>query len=160
MTDHPVRLCVVALLFLLSISILACSGNQSSNNGASPTIRSEPPTNSNASPKTGSAPASYEGYFDIANCDAIIAWGWDMTKPNDAVKLDIYDGNFLIGTGTADVFRQDLHDVGKGNGKHSMYWPIPVQMKDGKKHVITVKFAGTSVELGTSPKDITCNLTP
>ena len=142
MRVHLVRLCIGVLLFSLSVALLACSGNQ--------------PTR-DASQTTPSAPPAYEGYLDIANCDAIIAWGWDMNHPNEPIKLDIYDGNLLVSTVTADNFRQDLLDVGKGNGKHAIFWPIPPQMKDGKKHIITVKFPGTSVELGTAPKEITCN---
>ena len=145
MRDHVLRFCVVALLLLVSLSLQACSGQQPSGN-ASPPAPSSPP-----------APPAYEGYLDSVDCNAIIAWGWDMSRPNDPVKLDIYDGNVLISTVTADSFRQDLLNAGKGNGKHYIFWPIPVQLKDGKKHVIAVKFSGTTLEIGT-PREITCNL--
>ena len=103
------------------------------------------------------APPAYEGYVDSVDCDAITAWGWDMQRRNDPVKLDVYDGSALIASITAESFRQDLLSAGKGNGKHYVLWPIPVQLKDGKTHVIAVKFAGTALQLGAS-KAITCNV--
>jgi hypothetical protein len=116
--------------------------------------------NGKASPTAlpvAAAPPAYEGYVDSVDCDAIMAWGWDMQRRNDPVKLDLYDGGALIASITAESFRRDLLSAGKGNGKHSVLWPIPVQLKDAKTHVITMRFAGTTLELGT-PKAITCNV--
>lgn len=143
MTRCRLRLCSVMLFSFLSLSLLSCSGNK--------------PTGNSSSPAPSSGPPAYEGYHDIANCNAILAWGWDMNRPNDPVKLDIYDGNVLLTTVSADGFREDLLNVGKGNGKHAMYFPVPPQLKDGKKHIITIKFAGTTVELSNGPKELTCN---
>ena len=137
------RLCSAMLLILFSMSLLSCSVNKPAGNSSSATPPSGPP--------------SYEGYHDITNCNAILAWGWDMNRPNDPVKLDIYDGNLLLTTVSADSFREDLLNVGKGNGKHGMYFSVPPQLKDGKKHIITIKFAGTAVELSNGPKELTCN---
>src|SRR5438105_12856154 len=91
MNRHLLRLCLGLLFCVLSILLTACSGNQSTNTATA--TKSEPP--------------AYEGYHDIANCNAILAWAWDMNRPNDPVKLDIYDGNVLIATVAADGFRQD-----------------------------------------------------
>ena len=54
----------------------------------------------------------------------------------------------LLKTATADQFRQDLLDAGKGNGKHGFLFPIPKQLKDGKKHIIKIKLNGTDLNLG------------
>ena len=144
MTGQSLRLCVVALVFFFGVSLQACSGPQPNGN-ASPSAASAP-----------SAPPAYEGFLDVVNCDAVIAWGWDPNRPNDPVKLDIYDGKVLIGTVSAEHFRQDLLNAGKGNGKHYVFWNIPVQLKDGKPHVITVRYGGTMLEVGP-PKEISCN---
>lgn len=137
-----VRRCIGGLLFSLSLSLLACSDSQSPARGATPGSVSGPP--------------AYEGYLDVANCGVVSAWGWDQARPNEPIKLDIYDGNLLVATVTADSFRKDLLGAGKGDGKHSTIWTVPPQMKDGKKHVITVRFGGTSLELGMTPVEITC----
>ena len=105
-------------------------------------------------------PSAYEGYVDGINCQQIVAWGWDINRPNDAVTFDFYDGKSLVGTATASAFRQDLVDAGKGNGKHNVTWPVPVKLKDGKKHDIIIKFHGTEIELSrplSNPPSITCN---
>jgi len=148
MRNHILRSYAVVLLLVLTLALQACSGQQPNGN-AGPTTPSTQPA--------PQAPPSYQGFLDSVDCNAIIAWGWDTNRPNDPVKFDIYDGSVLIATVIAEAFRQDLLDAGKGNGKHYVFWPIPVQLKDGKKHVITVKFAGSTLELG-APKEITCNV--
>jgi hypothetical protein len=153
MTRHLLRSCTAVLLFLVSMSLLACSGNQPNSNQPN----SNQSNSNKVNPAAHSGPPAYEGYHDIVNCNAILAWAWDKNRPDDPVKLDIYDGNLLIDTVTADGFRQDLLDLGKGNGKHGMYFAVPPKMKDGKKHIITIKFAGTTVELSNGPKELTCN---
>ena len=146
MTGYSLRRCNILLVLVLSLFLQACSGSQ---------------PNSSSSTSTTSAPPAYEGFVDDINCTSVVAWGWDMTRPNDPVKLDFYDGNVLIGTANAEHFRQDLLNSGKGNGKHYLIWLIPVQLKDAKPHKIMVKFGGTSLEAPfatKAPKEITCTL--
>lgn len=145
MSACSLRTCTLLLFLLFSFSLLACGdnpGNQS--------------TNAPASAQTPSEPPAYEGYYDIANCNAILAWAWDTNRPEVPVKLDIYDGDKLIATVTADAFREDLLASKRGNGKHGMFYPTPPQLKDGKPHVLRIKFAGTNVELKNGPKEINC----
>ena len=142
MTSQPLRFVLMTLLLVAGLSLLACSDSKPNGNSSSSSSPSNPP--------------AYEGYVDVLNCDAIIAWGWDANRPNEPVKLDIYDGKVLIASINADNFRQDLQTAGKGNGKHYVFWPTPVQLKDGRKHEIAVKFGGTSLDVGL-PQEITCN---
>lgn len=151
MSKYLLRSFTLALLFLVNMSLLACSGNQPASN----TSNSNQSSNK-VSSTTPSGPPAYEGYHDLINCNAILAWAWDKNRPDEPVKLDIYDGNLLIDTVTADSFRQDLVAVGKGNGKHGMYFAVPPKMKDGKKHIIMIKYAGTTIELSNGPKELNC----
>lgn len=153
MTRHQLRLSTVVAIFLLAISLLGCSGSQPSSNQAN-TNQAGSSAAANSAAKSG--PPAYEGFHDITDCNAILAWAWDKNHPNDPVKLDIYDGNLLMTTVTADEFRQDLLDTGHGNGKHGVVFPVPPQMKDGKKHAIMIKVAGTSIELANGPKELKC----
>jgi dolichyl-phosphate-mannose-protein mannosyltransferase len=100
----------------------------------------------------------YEGYHDITNCNGIMGWAWDKNQPDQPVKIDIYDGDKLLETVTADNFRQDLVNAGIGNGQHSFTYPVPPGLKDGKPHSIRMKFAGTNIDLIHTPKQITCEL--
>ena len=152
MTRHLLRLATIVLLFVVGVALQGCGGNQPNANQ---------PAGNKANSNTANTPArsgppAYEGYHDITDCNEILAWAWDKNHPDDPVKLDIYDGNLLIDTVTADGFRQDLLATGKGNGKHAMNFSVPPKMKDGKKHSILVKIAGTSIELSNGPKEISC----
>src|SRR5437867_7848324 len=78
-TNHALRSCDIALIFLLSLMLQACSGSQpSSGNPSAPT-----------------PPPAYDGYVDEVTCVSIIAWGYDSRRPNEPIKIDIYDGNSL-----------------------------------------------------------------
>ncbi len=143
MKHDGLNLSGVVLIVYLSLSLPACSTSLSTSNTTKPGL------------------PAYEGFVDDVSCEAITAWGWDKNRPNDAVKLDFYDGNVLLDTVTAGALRQDLVNAGKGNGKHYVLWPVPIQLKDGIKHDIKVKFGGTAIELPLAkpmPKDFTCGL--
>ena len=145
MTGHSFRSFIPVMPLLTALLLMSCSQGPKSQNTNAPTASSEPP--------------AYEGYYDITNCNAILAWAWDMNRPNEAVKVDIYDGDTLLATLTADALRDDLLKNGKGNGKHGVFYPTPPQLKDGKPHLIRIKFAGTGVELRNGPKELNCKLT-
>lgn len=111
------------------------------------------------SPEPGQAQADvvrYEGHHDVTNCDGVTGWAWDPSRPDEPLRIDVYDGNLLLTTVTADAFRQDLLDVKKGNGKHGFLLPTPPQLKDNNRHYIYMKYAGTQVELMNGPKEIIC----
>ena len=157
MTDSAQRILSLAsrafaAILLLSGSLLlwACSRPEEQKSQAA-----APAPKADAVP---SGPPAYEGCYDVTNCNGIMAWAWDMNRPNDPVRVDIYDGDARIATVTADEFREDLRAAGKGNGKHSLTLPTPAKMKDGKPHRIFMRFAGTSQELANGPKEINCNL--
>lgn len=105
---------------------------------------------------TGVAPV-LEGVHDITNCNGIIGWAWDRNHPDNPVKVDIFVGERLLATVTAGDFRQDLLDAGIGDGRHNFMYPVPPQLKDGKPHVIRMKFAGTNVELAHTSREIKCD---
>jgi hypothetical protein len=144
MTDYRLRLCFGLLVLFLGVLSHACSGSN--------------PTNT----QVASGPPAYEGFVANISCKGVTAWGWDTMRPNDPIKLDFYDGEALVESATADVFGEDLLKAGKGNGKHYASWPIPVRLQDGKPHMITVKFGGTTLEVPLArpgPQEpITCNL--
>ena len=109
-----------------------------------------------APPTTAAASASYEGYYDVANCNGIMAWAWDTARPDEAIAVDVFDGEKKIATMTAGDFREDLKAAGKGNGRHGASLPTPRSLKDGKPHTIVMRFAGTSQELTGDRRVLTC----
>lgn len=108
----------------------------------------------------GACPAQSEGTDDTSNPSEIAGWAWDRVQPDAAAQVDIYDnpadivpnGAPLLARVTANLFRQDLLDAGKGNGNHGFVFPFPAALKDGNSHRIHVTFAGTKTELNLSPR--------
>jgi hypothetical protein len=103
------------------------------------------------------APESYEGYYDFTNCNGIMAWAWDRSRPDELLQVDVYDGDTRIATIVAGDFREDLRAAGKGSGKHGFTLITPVKLKDGKPHKIVLRFAGTSQELSNGPRELNCS---
>jgi hypothetical protein len=95
-----------------------------------------------------------EGSIDWLDDNEIAGWAWDGNQPDSAVKVNIYDGDTLLATVTADQFRPDLAEAKKGNGKHAFSFPTPDSLKDGQTHTIRVKTSATGVELDGSPKKV------
>jgi hypothetical protein len=96
-----------------------------------------------------------QGELDAADATVISGWAWDPHRPNSPMRVDLYDGNTLLATVPADVFRPDLLREGKGNGIHSFKFPTPAALKDGQAHRIGARVSGTNRELGGSPKEVT-----
>jgi hypothetical protein len=102
---------------------------------------------------------TFEGFHDIADCHSIVGWAWDSTQPNTAINVDIYVDNVFFTTLLANEFRQDLFNNGKGNGEHGFSMLTPAQFKDGQSHEIRVRIGGSNIDLGNTPKTITCSPT-
>jgi hypothetical protein len=127
-------------LTVFSVFLSACSGA---------------PQNQNQN-KAPERPPVFEGFHDVTNCNGIMGWAWDKNRPDDPIQVDVYDGDTLLATVTADDFRQDLLAAGIGNGQHSFTYPVPPRLKDGKARSIKMKFAGTNIDLANTPMLINC----
>jgi hypothetical protein len=98
----------------------------------------------------------YEGYLDRIDCRTIWGWAYDANRPNDALDVELYDGDRLLATIPAYTFRPDLALAGKGDGRHAFCIHVPGRLKDAKPHSIRVKIAGSDFELSNSPLEINC----
>jgi hypothetical protein len=127
---------------ILSVAALGCVRAAGTKTGTTS-------TNANAAP-------AYEGFHDTADCERITGWVWDSTRPDEPLKVDIYDGNEFLATVAADSYRAGLVKHEKGNGKHAFVWQVPQSLKDGKEHHIHVRVSGTDVNLYKTPKTIKC----
>lgn len=101
--------------------------------------------------------AALESNLDSVNCDVVKGWAWDNALPATRLKLDIYDVTATkttrLTTLTAQRFRQDLLDAGKGDGRYGFVFNLPATIStDGNSHQLSVRFQGTSTELTNSPK--------
>ncbi|RRB04566.1 putative Ig domain-containing protein [Larkinella rosea] len=104
----------------------------------------------------GSGPGNYEGYLDVVNCSTISGWIWDQNRPNTAITIEFVEGNTVIGTIDANIFRQDLKNANKGNGIHGYSFPVPTSLKNGQPHSISGRVPGGNYTLKWSPKTLNC----
>ena len=100
------------------------------------------------------------GTLDAVDCQSIRGWAWDADAPDVPINVELYDGENLLATISADRLRDDLQKSNKGNGKHGFVFETPASMKDGKPHSIRAKFAPTKVELAKSPLVVNCKDEP
>ena len=102
-------------------------------------------------------PPFFEGFHELTDCNSISGWAWDALQPNTPINVDIYNGPNLLVSITANQFRQDLLNAGKGNGFHGFTFFVPNSLKDGQLHQIAIGFSGTFTGLFNTPKSITCS---
>jgi alginate O-acetyltransferase complex protein AlgJ len=107
-------------------------------------------------PDAGNLPPVFEGAHSLINCAGTMGWAWDKNRPDQSIKVDIYDGYQPLQTIMAGAFQREILDLGIGNGRHVFSYPLPPQLKDGKPHEIRVRFAGTSIDLQGTPLQIKC----
>lgn len=98
----------------------------------------------------------YEGYHEVADCGQISGWAWNKNEPNAPVSVDIFAGNTYLATVSANLFRQDLLNAGKGNGSHAFVYNVPASLRNGQLQNISVRFAGGYSNLTWSPRSMIC----
>jgi hypothetical protein len=148
----------VALVFVVMVMVsVGCSGQ------APPEGRGaadKPPAPQGSTPGTPSQPSSGPaGFLEQMSCDEIRGWAWDPSRPDDALTIELYDGDRLVKTTTANQFRKDLLDARKGNGSHVFRETPPRELRDGKPHTIRAVIKGTGVTLrplADAPSSMTC----
>jgi len=139
----------------------ACAGS------GTPPVTTEPPTTTVTTPPTTTvttpptttvvtppAPnASYRSSFEHARCETIGGWVFDASNPNRSVSLDVYINGTKVATIAADRVRSDVASAfGYSYNKFGFLWSIPDNYKSGARMTISVRPAGTSIELNSSPR--------
>jgi hypothetical protein len=145
-----------AMMWILAsiLVAVACSKESPAGNEKSD------PSQAGSRPSAQSVPpGSYEGFLDGVSCAGISGWAWTSSQPEMPLSINLYDGDRLLVTTSADRLRQDLLDAGKGNGRHAFLQAIPLEIRDGKPHSIRAVVKDTSVVLapwGGTPSSVTC----
>ena len=97
-----------------------------------------------------------EGYHDAQTCEQAGGWAWDRNASTSTLNVDVYDSSTYLGSASAAFFRQDLLNAGIGNGYHAFGFYLPSSLWDGNTHTIRARFGGTTTDLSSTPKTITC----
>ncbi|GAB3909789.1 hypothetical protein GCM10028803_48100 [Larkinella knui] len=102
---------------------------------------------------------NFDGYLYGADCETFRGWAWDANRRDTPISVQLLDGTTVIATLTADEFRQDLANAGKGDGRHAFRYPIGNNLKDGARHSLSARVTGASFVLKSGPKVIECQAT-
>lgn len=120
---------------------------------AGPLAAQAPPGTTTSTHRAG---ADFEGFHGSTTCEAVAGWAWDPARPDWPVEVDILQGDSLLATVPADLFRRDLREAGKGNGEHGFHFALPAGIEERGDPVIRVRIAGTASLLGGSPRVLPC----
>jgi hypothetical protein len=101
-------------------------------------------------------PPHYVAGIQDIECNAISGWVYDNYKPTAPVPVQLWDGDHLLTTVSANQFRQELLDAGYGNGRHAFRLPTPSQLKDGQSHLVRLRVADVKNDLLSTNKVIVC----
>src|SRR5262249_17896650 len=88
----------------------------------------------------------FEGSLDSLAGGLLHGWVWDKFHPAATVHVDIDDGEVLLATVAGDMFRPDLLEAGKGNGRHGFVYPFPPGLEERTDSIRGI-VSGTSFEL-------------
>ena len=101
-----------------------------------------------------SHPTHWDGSLEKADHDEISGWVCNLSRPNEAVDVEIMDGDAAILTVCADQFRPDLVAV-TGNGCHGFSLKNLSRRFPLSRHSVRVRHADTGQDLAGSPCWIT-----
>lgn len=103
-----------------------------------------------------SAGGDYEGHFDGASCDNIWGWVYDRSNPNAPITVEILANGQVIGTLSANQYRPDLQNAGKGNGQHGFNFAPPASIRNNQNQSISLRVPGSGYTFPVSNRNITC----
>jgi len=72
----------------------------------------------NDSKKVPNPPTDLVGNIDGLSNRTLSGWAANKSHAESAVRVSVYSGEEILGTGIADLYREDLKKAGIGNGNH------------------------------------------
>jgi O-antigen biosynthesis protein len=98
-------------------------------------------------PEARSQPALPIGCVDVLTNDEISGWVWDPAHPDDAIAVEILDGDNVALKIVADMHREDLAGAGVGNGRHGFQILSPGSIFTQSRHRIRIRRASDGADL-------------
>ncbi len=95
-----------------------------------------------------------EGYLDSVDQNAAKGWVFDHSDPSRPVEVELLVDGKSTGTYTANAFRADLAQAGRGDGYHGFEIPLPAAALEGGTHQVSIRTVGGGALRG-SPKTVT-----
>lgn len=83
------------------------------------------------------------GLIEKVSAGSIVGWAYDDLNPEKALSIDICAAGAVIGSGLADIMRDDLRNAGIGRGRHGFSIPVMVPFNSGQQVDIELLESGT-----------------
>ena len=72
----------------------------------------------------GTAPTEPVGLIEKVSEGCIVGWAHDVLSPDKPLNIDVCVAGTVIGSGLADIMRDDLRNAGIGKGRHGFRIPV------------------------------------
>ena len=80
-----------------------------------------------------------EGFVDGCVAGEIRGWALDPDQPNRRVHVVAVQGGQVVAEALADIWRPDLVQEGRGDGRHAFRLRLPAALLDGEPRTVEVK---------------------
>lgn len=90
----------------------------------------------------------FEGRFDTVIEGRAEGWLYNHRRPDTRYDIDLLVNDRLVAWGTADLYREDLQQAKKGDGRVKFSIPLPRRVLGGQPKRIVARVHGTQVVLG------------
>jgi hypothetical protein len=95
------------------------------------------------------------GVLDAIAGRIVEGWAADPTQPDQPVTVEILADERWLGSAVAMSYRADLAQAGLGTGHHHFNFLLPIELFDGRPHLISARPRGTGRDLENSPMPLT-----
>ena len=102
------------------------------------------------------ASPQFAGSFDAADCNGVRGWVWATNYPERSFIVELMEGTAVLATATAGAFRADLKNAGYGTGNYAFSFPLPLTLKDGKAHTLSMRVRNEAFTFWNAQKIVNC----
>jgi phytanoyl-CoA dioxygenase PhyH len=94
----------------------------------------------------------FDGHVDRIENGWVFGWAWNDEIPESPIEIDILVNGRRESTVIANLYRPDLEDAGKGNGRHAFEAAFQARAQAGEQLALSVRFSGTDQDVPGSPQ--------
>lgn len=91
-------------------------------------------------------------HIDSKTPGRITGWAWMPKKPGERVRIEAVADGRVIATATADGYRDDLKQAGKGDGAHAFDMHLPEDVAKTPPARLSLRLAGARVPFHVFPQ--------
>ncbi|HVQ39678.1 MAG TPA: phytanoyl-CoA dioxygenase family protein [Pyrinomonadaceae bacterium] len=94
----------------------------------------------------------FDGFIDHVDEDFVVGWAWNPKLPSAPIELEGRIDGVVFSRWEAGLYRADLEQAGKGDGRHAFEISLPPALKDGQQHQFRIVYSGSNIDVPGSPR--------